>query len=425
MALLEGLPFPHSLGLLYSSFTAFLGFRVNSGEYKVMGLAPYGAPKFSNIIRDKLIDLRIDGSFRLNLDFFSFPHDGPMISDAFGELFKCGPRTEEDPINSEYCDIASSIQYVLNQAMVGLARRSVHLTGNSRLCMAGGVALNCVANTAILRDGSVKEIWIQPASGDSGGALGAAMAAHYLYADGIRNVVGSSDSMQGSLLGPGFSDEEVIRTLQLCGATFQVCPDEDMLMERTSSAIAAGLVVGWFQGRMEFGPRALGNRSILADARSPAMQSILNEKIKQRESFRPFAPAVLAEDIDKYFDSICLSPYMLLIGSCRDDSLPAVTHLDGSSRIQTVNKTINPQFHSLLSHFKKLTGCSVMVNTSFNVRGEPIVCSPRDAYNCFMSNDMDMLVIGPCILLKQDQPSSQQIYASKYEPDWIHRADSR
>jgi carbamoyltransferase len=398
--------FPHSIGLLYSAFTHFLGFRVNSGEYKVMGLAPYGVPKFEKVIRDRLIDLREDGSFRLNLEMFPFTRDGPMYSEEFARLFPCPPRYKNDPLSSVHSDIAASIQAVLNDAMCRLAAQATKLSGSKNLCLAGGVALNCVANGKILQGNIVDNLWIQPASGDAGGALGAALALHHIQLGQKREPSCNRDNMRGALLGPSFSQQSIERSLTALGAQFQIASDIDLLVY-CAKALNRGEILGWFQGQMEFGPRALGNRSILADARDPAMREKLNEKIKLREGFRPFGPAVLSEYCSQWFDAAAPSPYMLITAELRNDSLPSVTHVDRSARLQTVTQETNPRFHALLTKFYDLTGCPVLVNTSFNVRGEPIVCTPEDAYRCFMTTDIDLLAIGNCLLRKNAQPPRQ------------------
>jgi carbamoyltransferase len=431
--------FPHSLGLLYSAFTYYNGFRVNSGEYKLMGLAPYGEPKYVSKIMENLIDVKPDGSFRLDMKYFDYCAGLTMTSQQFDQIFGGPARNPEDPLTQRHMDLAASVQFVLEEVVLRLARSIAIQTGMRNLCLAGGVALNCVANGKVLRDGCFEKIWIQPASGDAGGALGAALAASYMHLGLPRKVV-SPDSMHGSYLGPSYADDEVETALHRVGARFVKVTDAE-LFNKTADCLAVGLAIGWFQGRMEFGPRALGNRSILGDARSPAMQKILNLKIKYRESFRPFAPAVLADDAADYFDLNVESPYMLMVAPVRQErrrpvsaeeaalfgieklnvprsDIPAVTHVDYSARVQTVRQDTNPKLHALLSIFKERTGCSVLANTSFNVRGEPIVCTPEDAFRCFMGTDLDILVVGNCILRKEDQDSALAInYKNQFELD--------
>lgn len=423
--LLQELRFPHSLGLLYSTFTAYCGFRVNSGEYKLMGLAPYGSPRFAKVIHDELLDLKPDGSFWLNLDFFAFLQGRRMTNNRFHALFGGPPRNPEDAIESRHLDVAASIQAVTNEIMLRLARHARSLTGLPRLCMAGGVALNCVANGLILRERIFESVWIQPAAGDAGGALGAALAAgHADRANGNAAPPSQrpTDLMRGAFLGPEFNPGEIEATLKNHGAVFERL-DEDALLERVAALLAEEKVVGWFQGRMEYGPRALGNRSILGDPRSPRMQSVMNLKVKFRESFRPFAPAVLRSRVSEFFELDADSPYMLLVAPIGKEhrlqvadasgldrlkqtlsTLPAVTHVDYSARIQTVAPEQNHLFHALLQHFDRLTGCPVLINTSFNVRGEPVVCTPDDAYRCFVNTEMDYLAIGPFLLERTTQP---------------------
>jgi carbamoyltransferase len=426
LQLLREIHFPHSLGLLYSAFTYYTGFKVNSGEYKLMGLAPYGEPIYAGKIRERLIDVKPDGSFRLNLDYFDYCTGLTMTNPRFHELFGGRPRRSEDRITERDTNIAASIQAVLEDVVLRMTRALAAQTGLENLCLAGGVALNCVTNGKILRDGRFRRIWIQPASGDAGGALGAALAVHHLHLKNARMIAGGRDSMQGALLGPEFASEDIERRLTGAGAHFCQYTSEEMI-ETCAVDLAQGRAVGWFQGRMEFGPRALGARSILGDPRSPTMQRTLNLKIKQRESFRPFAPAVTREAVMDWFDLDQDSPYMLLVAGVRADRLsplveearkrfgidrlnmprseiPAVTHVDNSARIQTVSAETNPRFHALLQAFERRTGCPVLVNTSFNVRGEPIVCTPEDAYRCFMGTDIETLAVGNCILRKEDQP---------------------
>ena len=418
--------FPHSLGLLYSAFTFYTGFKVNSGEYKVMGLAPYGEPKYVRLILDRLLDLKDDGSFRLDLRYFDYCTGLQMTNGHFHDLFGGPPRRPEERLTQRHMDIAASIQAVTEEVVLRLTRSVAAETGASNLCLAGGVALNCVANGKVLRDGRFKRLWIQPAAGDAGGALGAALCAYHLFRDQPRHPAPILDLMRGSYLGPAFSQPEIEARLAALGARFSVRSEEEMV-DCTADALVEGKAVGWFQGRMEFGPRALGARSILGDARSPTMQSVLNLKVKYRESFRPFAPSVLREDVGDWFDLDSDSPYMLLVAEVGKrhrremteaeralfgieklnvprSSIPAVTHVDYSARVQTVHRETNPLYYRLLLAFKARTGCSVLVNTSFNVRGEPIVCTPEDAFHCFMGTDIEVLAIGNCYLTKEDQP---------------------
>ena len=417
--------FPHSLGLLYSAFTYFTGFKVNSGEYKLMGLAPYGVPRYTELILDNLIDVKLDGTFRLAMEYFDYATGLRMTNDRFSELFRRGPRAPESPLTQDEMDIAASIQVVTEDIVLRLAQTIHAETGLKNLCLAGGVALNCVANGRLLREGPFEELWIQPAAGDAGGALGCALATWHEYLDQPRSC-DAQDAMQGAYLGPAFTDAEARESLESVGAVYNTLEASE-LYSSVAELLAKGNVVGWFQGRMEFGPRALGARSIIGDPRNIEMQSVMNLKIKYRESFRPFAPAVLAERIADYFEQAEDSPYMLLVANVREmlrkqvsveddqlfgidklnvlrSELPAITHIDYSARIQSVHKETNPQFHALLSAFDQLTGCGVLVNTSFNVRGEPIVCTPLDAYRCFMRTEMDSLVIGNMVFAKMDQP---------------------
>jgi carbamoyltransferase len=424
---LEEIHFPHSLGLLYSAFTYFTGFRVNSGEYKLMGLAPYGEPVYADRIREHLIDLRSDGSFRLNMDYFGYLDGLTMTNDRFAELFDGPARPMEGPLTRRELDLARSVQVVTEEAVLGIARHARDLTGHRHLCLAGGVALNCVANGAVLRSGLFEDIWIQPASGDAGGALGAALFAwHQLEDQPRRPLDGAADHMQGAYLGPAFADDEIAAWLDGIGAPYRRLADGELERE-AARLVAEQHVVGMFQGRMEFGPRALGNRSIIGDARSPKMQSVLNLKIKYRESFRPFAPSVLEERIGDYFEIDRPSPYMLLVAQVRRErcidpeatekdisvlekvnqvrsDIPAITHVDHSARIQSVSARTNPRYHGVIKAFEEMTGCGVIINTSFNVRGEPIVCTPEDAYRCFMGTEMDHLVMGNLVLAKTEQP---------------------
>jgi carbamoyltransferase len=411
--------------MLYSAFTYYTGFRVNSGEYKLMGLAPYGEPKYVDLIMDKLIDLKPDGTFRLNMEYFNYATGLTMTNKRFAELFGGPARKPETAIAQKEMDIARSIQEVTEEVVLRLARTVHEELGNDYLCLAGGVALNCVANGRILREGPFRDIWIQPAAGDAGGALGAALVAWHEYHDKPRHVNGH-DRMQGSYLGPRYGDGEIRSQLDKLGAVYERL-DEAELLDRLSEILAGENVVGWFQGRMEFGPRALGGRSIIGDPRSEKMQSVMNLKIKYRESFRPFAPAVLADDVAEYFELDRPSPYMLIVAPVHESlripmsaeqqqlfgvqklhvkrsQIPAITHVDYSARVQTVHEKSNPRFHGLLQRFKARTGCAVLVNTSFNVRGEPIVCTPEDAYRCFMRTEMDYLVVENFLMAKPEQP---------------------
>lgn len=427
--ILKELRFPHSLGLLYSAFTYYCGFRINSGEYKLMGLAPYGEPKFVAEIKEELIDLKPDGSFRLNLDYFNFLSGTTMTNGRFHRLFGGPPRDPNEKIEPRHMDVARSVQAVTEEVMLLLARHARETTGLKNLCLAGGVALNCVANGLILREKIFDRLWIQPAAGDAGGALGAALAAWYAPSTETpprppRKF--GSDDMQASLLGPGYSDAEIESALRSHGAVYEKL-DADALLDRTVELLQAEKVVAWFQGRMEFGPRALGSRSILGDARSPKMQSVMNLKVKFRESFRPFAPLVRRERVADYFELDVESPYMLLVAPVKSElrrtpsanvrgldllkehrsTLPAITHVDYSARIQTVAKNDHPLLHELLLRFEQATGCGVLVNTSFNVRGEPIVCTPDDAYRCFMNTEMDCLIIGSFVVERLAQPQGK------------------
>ena len=432
--------FPHSLGLLYSAITSYIGFKVNSGEYKVMGLAPYGKPIYANLIKDNLIDIKDDGSFALDMTFFDYCTNLKMTNYKFHKLFGAEPRKSETLITQREMDIAASIQSVTEEVLLKIAINIRKTTNQENLCLAGGVALNCVANGKLLQGNIFKNIWIQPASGDAGGSLGAALAAYHMMLNQPRIVTKKHDKMHGGYLGPEYSQNNIIKSLNKLGAKYKVY-SEAMLLKITSSALADGKAVGWMNGRMEFGPRSLGARSILADARSKDMQKNLNLKIKFRESFRPFAPSVLNEDASDWFDIETESPYMLLVAQVKKtkrlrknkkidtlfgidklnsyrSSIPAVTHVDYSARVQTVSKSNNPLFYRLIKSFKDLTGCPVLVNTSFNVRGEPIVCSPEDAYKCFMGTDLDVLVIGNTFLLKNEQPLNLiASYKDKYDLD--------
>ena len=437
--ILKEIHFPHSLGLLYSAFTYFLGFKVNSGEYKVMGLAPYGEPRFRDIILEKLIDVKEDGSFRLNMDYFNYATGLTMTNNKFAKLFNIKRREPENELSQIHMDIAASIQAVTEEIVLKITRFLFKEFKIPNLCMAGGVALNCVANGKILKDGLFKNIWIQPASGDAGGALGAAQAFYYQELDNKREIF-KTDSMKGSYLGPQFTDDEVENDLKNCGANYKKV-NLDQIIKDTAKALSEEKAIGWFQGRMEFGPRSLGNRSIIADSRSEKMQKNLNLKVKFRESFRPFAPAVLFEKVSEWFEINSESPYMLLVADVKKSkqlqmsneqknlfgidklnvkrsSIPSVTHVDYSARIQTVHKETNPIFHKLIEEFEKITKYPVLVNTSFNVRGEPIVCSATDAFNCFMGTDLDVLVCNNFILYKDNQNKDLlKDYKNKYELD--------
>jgi carbamoyltransferase len=432
--------FPHSLGLLYSAFTYFTGFKVNSGEYKLMGLAPYGEPRYAQVIRDNLIDLKPDGSFRLNMDYFDYCTGLTMTNDRFAELFGGPARKADQRLTQREMDLAASVQLVLEEVVLTLTRSLARETGISNLCLAGGVALNCVANGKLLRDGAFSNIWVQPAAGDAGGALGAALSAYYGLAGGQRRTPAQGDAMNGAYIGPSYGQADIEKRLREAGAVFEVV-DDDTLLAQTADALADGKAVGWHQGRMEFGPRALGNRSILGDPRSPSMQSVLNLKVKFRESFRPFAPSVLREDVAEWFEMDTDSPYMLMVADVvksrrkimseeqqklfgidklnipRSD-IPAVTHVDYSARIQTVSADTNPRYHALISAFKQRTGCPVLVNTSFNVRGEPLVSTPEDAFRCFMGTDIEVLAVGNCYLRKEQQdPALKRSYENQFELD--------
>ena len=437
--ILKEIHFPHSLGLLYSAFTYFLGFKVNSGEYKVMGLAPYGEPKFKDIILGKLIDVKQDGSFRLNMDYFNYATGLTMTNNKFGKLFNMERREPEDNLLQIHMDMASSIQAATEEIVLKITRFLSNEFKLENLCMAGGVALNCVANGKILKEGLFKNIWIQPASGDAGGALGAAQAFYYQELDNKRKIL-KTDTMNGSYLGPQFSDEQIEDELKICGANYKKLTS-DQIIKDTAKALSEEKAVGWFQGRMEFGPRSLGNRSIIADSRSEKMQKNLNLKVKYRESFRPFAPAILFEKVSEWFEINSESPYMLLVADVKKSkqlpmteqqkslfgidklnikrsSIPSVTHVDYSARIQTVHKETNPIFHKLIEEFERITKYPILVNTSFNVRGEPIVCSATDAFNCFMGTDLDVLVCNNFILYKDDQNRDLlKNYKNKYELD--------
>ena len=433
--LLYEIKFPHSLGLLYSAFTYYTGFKVNSGEYKVMGLAPYGEPKYKDLILTELVDLKDDGSFNLNMDYFDYCVGLTMTNKKFDKLFGGPPRKPESKLTQRDMDLARSVQEVTEEAMLKMAKQAYKVTGQKNLCLSGGVALNCVGNGRIMRDGPFENIWIQPASGDAGSALGAALFVWYQYLENMRNNSGKKDLQFGSYLGPDYDENYIYEFLKKKNILFTKLSDQE-ISEKVADLIAGENVVGWFQGRMEFGPRALGSRSIIGDARSSKMQEQMNLKIKFRESFRPFAPSVTKEKVSEYFDLNCESPYMLLVAPVRNEIrkemtkeeqklfgisklniarsiLPAVTHVDYSARIQTVDKDDNPLYHKLISRFYEKYGCAVIVNTSFNVRGEPIVCTPEEAYLCFMRTNMDFLVLGNFLLDKaQQKPLDKDI-------DWL------
>ena len=439
ISILKEIHFPHSLGLLYSAFTYFLGFKVNSGEYKVMGLAPYGEPKFKDIILEKLIDVKEDGSFRLSMDYFNYATGLTMTNSKFAKLFNMNRREPENNLSQIHMDMAASIQAATEEIVLKITRFLSKEYKLENLCMAGGVALNCVANGKILKEGLFKNIWIQPASGDAGGALGAAQAFYYQELDNKRQIL-KTDSMNGSYLGPQFTDDQIENELKSCGANYKKLT-QDQIINDTAKALSEEKAVGWFQGRMEFGPRSLGNRSIIADPRSVNMQKNLNIKVKYRESFRPFAPAVLFEKVSEWFEINSESPYMLLVADVKKSkqlemtneqknlfgidklnvkrsSIPSVTHVDYSARIQTVHKETNPIFYKLIEEFERITKYPILVNTSFNVRGEPIVCTATDAFNCFMGTDLDVLVCNNFILYKDDQNRNLiKDYKNKYELD--------
>jgi len=440
LKIVKEIHFPHSIGLLYSAFTYYTGFKVNSGEYKVMGLAPYGEPRFKQLILEKLVDLKPDGSFRLDQSYFNYTTGLTMTNGKFAALFGAPPRQPESELLTQFhMDIAASIQAAIEEMVLTLTRSLAASYQIPNLCLAGGVALNCVANGKVLKDGAFQNVWVQPAAGDAGGAIGAALAAWHTEF-GNERVVNGADAMKGAFLGPSFDQDEIEAALRRSGGVFERVP-QTALIEATAQALAEGKAVGWFQGRMEFGPRALGNRSILGDPRSPNMQRTLNLRIKYRESFRPFAPSVLREDVGDWFELDYDSPYMLLVAgvqpklrremseaeralfgidklNVRRSEIPAVTHVDYSARVQTVHRETNPLYHALISRFKELTGCPVLVNTSFNVRGEPIVCTPEDAFRCFMGTDIELLVCGNAVLWKEGQDQSlAQDYKHRYELD--------
>ena len=433
--------FPHSLGLLYSAFTYYLGFKVNSGEYKVMGLAPYGDPtRYAKVIKENLIDIRADGSFALNMEYFNYCTGLTMTNKKFHQLFGGPPRLTESALSQREMDLAAAIQSVTEEVVIKLAKGIASSTGQKNLCMAGGVALNCVANGKLLREKVFEKIWIQPAAGDAGGSIGAALGVYHIMLDGERKVTDGMDGMKGSYLGSGYEQADIEKRLVAIGAEFITLSEKDMI-DSTAKALSEGKSVGWHQGCMEFGPRALGGRSILADPRSPTVQKILNPKIKYRESFRPFAPSVLSEDVSEWFDIDEDSPYMLFVADVQKSrrlpltdgqqklfgidkinvprsTIPAVTHVDYSARVQTVHKETNPRYYALIKRFKELTGCPVLVNTSFNVRGEPLVATPEDAFRCFMGTELDLLVVGNSLLKKRDQKITLNAdYRDAYELD--------
>ena len=432
--------FPHSLGLLYSAFTYYTGFKVNSGEYKVMGLAPYGEPKYVDLIKEKLITVADDGGYQLDMSYFDYATGLTMTNKKFDALFGGPPRTSETELTQHEMDLAASVQKVTEDIVTQIARDIARDTGERNLCLAGGVALNCVANGILLREKIFENIWIQPAAGDAGGALGAALSAWYLHHNSEREVSSERDAMKGAYLGPEFKDAEIEAELEACGTKFKKLSDDE-LIEHVATALADEKAVGWMQGRMEFGPRALGGRSIIADPRSPVMQKQLNLKVKYRESFRPFAPSVLREDVNEWFEHDTDSPYMLLVADVQKDkrrtmtdeeealfgvdklnvprsSVPAITHVDYSARIQTVHADTNPRYHTVISKFKEKTGCPLVVNTSFNVRGEPIICSPTDAFKCFMGTELEVLAIGNYLMIKEEQDESlKENYEERYELD--------
>ncbi len=441
LEILKEIHFPHSLGLLYSAFTYFTGFKVNSGEYKLMGLAPYGKPKYKNLILDNLIDVKDDGTFKLNQSYFKYATGLRMTNEKFNKLFGQKPRNpKNEKLTQFHMDVATSIQSVTEIILLKLTRSLFNEYKIPNLCLAGGVALNCVANGKILKDKVFKNIWIQPAAGDAGGSLGAALGVWHIELNKNRKTNNNKDSMMGSYLGPEYSENEIVKFLKHEGAKFEIC-DENKIVEKTCSSLKEGKAIGWFQGRMEFGPRALGNRSIIADSRSTTMQKNLNLKVKYRESFRPFAPSITSDDVSEWFNLDCESPYMMFVSNVdqkkcikmtkdeeklfgidklniKRSEISAVTHVDYSARIQTVHKETNLKYHKLISEFKKRTGCPIIVNTSFNVRGEPIVNTPKDAFDCFMGTELDILVIGNCFLVKENQNQSlKKDYKHKYELD--------
>jgi len=440
LKVIKEIHFPHSLGLLYSAFTYFIGFKVNSGEYKLMGLAPYGEPKYADLIKDNLIIVADDGSFQLDMSYFDYATGLKMTSKKFEKLFGGPPRISETELTQREMDLAASVQKVTEEIIIKIAKGIAEKTGEKNLCLAGGVALNCVANGVLLREKIFNNIWIQPASGDAGGALGSALSAWYLYHSQERIVSSERDAMKGAYLGPSFSDNEIKNDLITCGARFTKLTENE-LIEKVACALANNKAIGWMQGRMEFGPRALGGRSIIADPRSPLMQKQLNLKVKFREDFRPFAPSILRKDVFEWFEHNSDSPYMLLVADVKKDKrckmsseeealfginkldiphsiVPAITHVDYSARIQTVHKETNPLYYALISKFKEKTGCPLVVNTSFNIRGEPIICNPVDAFRCFMGTELDVLAIGNYFLIKEDQDKAlKEDYEDIYELD--------
>jgi carbamoyltransferase len=440
LSVIKEIHFPHSIGLLYSAMTYYTGFKVNSGEYKVMGLAPYGEPKYSKLIKDHLIQIAEDGSFALDMSYFNYCTGLTMTNEKFDALFGGPPRKQESMLTQREMDLAASIQEVVEEVVLKLAKGVVKTTGEKNLCLAGGVALNCVANGKLMKEKVFERLWIQPAAGDAGGALGAALGAYHIMLNQPRKVSVGIDAMKGSYLGPEFSQQEITEQLTRCGAVFETLT-EDEVIEQTAQSLADGKAVGWMNGRMEFGPRALGGRSIIADPRSPAMQKLLNLKVKYRESFRPFAPSVLREDVAEWFEMDDDSPYMLLVADVVKDKrrqmtaeeqtlfgidklniprseIPSVTHVDYSARVQTVHKETNPRYYALIKRFKELTSCPVIINTSFNVRGEPIICTPEDAFRCFMGTELDVLVVGNVFLSKTAQSESLVAdYRLEYELD--------
>jgi len=440
LKVIKEIHFPHSLGLLYSSFTYYTGFKVNSGEYKVMGLAPYGEPKYADLITENLIHIADDGSFQLDMNYFDYATGLTMTNKKFDALFGGPPRQPESDLTQREMDLAASIQKVTEDIIIKLAKGISKETGEKNLCLAGGVALNCIANGILLREKIFENIWIQPAAGDAGGALGAALSVWHMHLEKERKLSSHRDGMRGSYLGPEFSNKDIEESLNECGAIYHKLTEEDLL-EKTTSALVDQKTIGWMQGRMEFGPRALGGRSIIADPRSPSMQRLLNLKVKYRESFRPFAPSILAEHVSEWFKQSTCSPYMLFVADIQENKrltntdeekalfgveklnvprsiIPAVTHIDYSARIQTVHSDTNPKYHSLISKFYEVTGCPLVVNTSFNVRGEPIICSPKDAFLCFMGTELDVLAVGNYLLLKEEQDKDlKENYEERYELD--------
>ena len=440
LKVLKEIHFPHSIGLLYSAFTYYTGFKVNSGEYKVMGLAPYGEARYSDLIKDKLISTASDGSFQLDMSYFDYATGLTMTNQKFNDLFGGPPRESESELTQREMDLAASVQKVTEDILIDIAKDIANETGEKNLCLAGGVALNCVANGILVREKIFENIWIQPAAGDAGGALGAALSIWYLHYRNERTLSSERDAMKGAYLGPEFGDDEIESKLNACGAVFKKLSEEE-LIEEVATALTSEKAIGWMQGRMEFGPRALGARSIIADPRSPNMQKQLNLKVKYRESFRPFAPSVLNEYVNDWFEHDTESPYMLLVADVKKDKhytmteaqdklfgidklnvprsqVPAITHVDYSARIQTVHSDTNSKYHAVISKFKEKTGCPIVVNTSFNVRGEPIICTPEDAFKCFMGTELDILAVGNYLLLKEHQNQDlKENYEERYELD--------